>query len=65
MPVILPRDLESSWLDHELQDSAVLSGLLTPYPSAAMEAYEVSTLVNSHFNDGPEVLRSLQQARLI
>ena len=65
MPVILPRELESLWLDHEMQEPAVLGGLLTPYPSAAMDSYEVSALVNSHFNDGPEVLRPLQQARLI
>ncbi len=65
MPVILPRDLEPLWLDHEMQDTAVLGGLLTPYRAAAMEAYEVSTLVNSVVNDGPEVLRPLQQARLI
>ena len=65
MPVILPRDVEPLWLDHELQDTTVLRGLLTPYPAAAMEAYEVSTLVNSAFNDGPEVVAPVRQARLI
>ena len=65
MPVILPRDVEPLWLDHEMQDAAVLGGLLTPYPTAAMDAYEVSTLVNSAVNDGPEVLRPLQQVRLL
>ena len=65
MPVILPRDLEPLWLDHQMQDTAVLGGLLTPYSAAAMDAYEICTLVNSVVNDGPEVLRPLQQARLI
>ena len=48
-----------------MQDTAVLGGLLTPYSAAAMDAYEVCTLVNSVVNDGPEVLRPLRQARLI
>ena len=30
MPVILPRKLESFWLDHDIQDPA-LAGILTPY----------------------------------
>ena len=56
MPVILPRDLESFWLDPHIQDHVALSDVLAPYPSAAMEAYEVSSLVNSPSNNGPEVL---------
>ena len=56
MPVILPRELESLWLDHGIQDPAALGDILTPYPADAMEAYEVSSLVNSPANDGPEVV---------
>ena len=56
MPVILPRELESLWLDHDIQDPATLGDILTPYPTDAMEAYEVSSLVNSPANDGPEVV---------
>ena len=56
MPVILPRDFEELWLDGEMEDSGALAGVLTPYPDDAMEAYEVSSLVNSASNDGPEVL---------
>ena len=56
MPVILPRELESLWLDPDIQDYAALGGLLTPYPTWAMEAYEVSSLVNSPANDGPELV---------
>ncbi len=47
MPVVLPSEIEGLWLD---------AGVLTPYPADAMEAYEVSTLVNSVANDGPEVI---------
>ena len=65
MPVILPRDLEALWLDNEVQDAAALVNLLAPYPSHAMETYEVSTLVNSVFNDGPQLLAPAQQGRLI
>ena len=65
MPVILPRDLEALWLDNEMQDAAALVSLLAPYPSDAMQTYEVSNLVNSAFNDGPELLAPAQQPRLI
>lgn len=56
MPVILPRESEASWLDPEEQDTAILSELLLPYDSDRMEAYEVSTLVNSPRNNFPEVI---------
>ncbi len=65
MPVILPRDLESLWLDDGMQDPAALGSLLVPYDSDQMDLYEVSTLVNSAFNDGPELLEPPQQARLL
>ena len=56
MPVILPRESEASWLDPEEQDTAMLSELLLPYDSDRMEAYDVSTLVNSPRNNFPEVI---------
>ena len=56
MPVILPRESEALWLDPEEQDTAMLSELLLPYDSDRMEAYEVSTLVNSPRNNFPEVI---------
>ena len=55
MPVILPRELESLWLDHDIQDST-LAGILTPHPADEMAVYEVSSMVNSPANDGPEVV---------
>ena len=62
MPVILPRELESLWLDHDIQDYAALAGILTPYSTDEMAAYEVSSLVNSPANDGPEVVVPVGQA---
>ena len=56
MPVILPRESEDLWLDSDEQDSAMLSELLLPYDSNQMEAYEVSTLVNSPRNNSPELI---------
>ena len=56
MPVILPRNMEGFWLDRSIQDTTELRSVLTPYPDDAMEAYEVSTLVNSVANDGPDLI---------
>ena len=65
MPVILSEDVEPLWLDNGIQDGAALVSLLAPYPSEAMTAYEVSTLVNSAANDGPELIMPAQQGRLM
>ena len=51
MPVILPRDLETDWLDPEVSKEHALS-LLEPYPADAMVALQASTLVNSVWNEG-------------
>ena len=52
----MSRDAERLWLDDSVEDPYALSSLLVPYPSELMEAYEVSSLVNSVANDGPEVI---------
>ena len=56
MPVILDPDVESVWLDPDVDDTSVLSDLLVPYPSELMTAYEVSRVVNSAANDVPECI---------
>ena len=56
MPVILPREAESLWLDTGRARPDELRRLLAPYPAADMEAYEVSSLVNSTGNDTPYVI---------
>ena len=56
MPVILPPEHEAAWLNRTNEDATELSGLLAPYPSQWMEAYPISTLVNSPANDTPDVI---------
>ncbi|MDR3540473.1 MAG: SOS response-associated peptidase family protein [Desulfosporosinus sp.] len=60
MPVILSRDSVRVWLDQSIVDSYFLKNLLLPYPADLMIAYEVSTLVNSPRNNGPECLVPVQ-----
>jgi len=58
MPAILglsDADL-ARWLDPALTDSDELLALLQPYPADLMEAYAVSSLVNSWENETPDVL---------
>jgi len=59
MPVILAPQAESLWLDPGVASPRVLSALLGPYPTEAMEAHRVSTLVNSPASDDPACIRSL------
>jgi putative SOS response-associated peptidase YedK len=56
MPVILDRNDETAWLDPENTETAGLKKFLKPCPSEWIEAYEISTLVNSPRNNRPEVL---------
>ena len=56
MPVILPQGAEATWLDREIEDRDALTSLLVPYPDGEMEAYIVSTLVNSAKNNFPECI---------
>lgn len=57
MPVLLDRSDEETWLDPENTNVKELQKLLKPCPSEWLEAYEISTLVNSPRNNGPEVLQ--------
>lgn len=59
MPVILPQKVESRWLDPEFKDTDKLKTLLQPYPSDKMEAYEVSSIVNSPKNDTPSCIEPI------
>ena len=53
MPVILPPQAYSCWLDPAIEDPRQLAPLLVPYPSDQMEAYRVGRLVNSPSHDAP------------
>ncbi|QJX46979.1 SOS response-associated peptidase [Hymenobacter taeanensis] len=56
MPVILPgRDAELAWLD-DTTGPAEHQQLLQPYPADGMQAYAISTLVNSPAHNSPEVM---------
>ncbi len=55
MPVILPPELETDWLDLDVATEHALS-LLEPYPADAILAAAASPLVNSVRNDDPGLL---------
>lgn len=52
MPVILPKDVEETWLNPQTDYETVM-GLLRQYPSEDMTHYPVSQAVNSPKNEGP------------
>lgn len=56
MPAILSPDEEQAWLDRQENRSQQVVRLLRPYPSDEMEAYPVSTLVNSAGSEGPQLI---------
>ena len=56
MPVILDAEAEALWLDPATDDPVRLVSLLRPYPAEEMEAYPVSTVVNSAREDRPEMV---------
>lgn len=59
MPVILRQEDEEQWLDSSVTDARKLTPLLSQYPADAMEAFAVSTLVNSPKNDQPECMQAV------
>jgi putative SOS response-associated peptidase YedK len=61
MPVIYDREMGRAWLEQSVSDPLELSLVLQPLPSERLEAYEVSTLVNSPDNDSPECVRRISQ----
>ena len=56
MPVILPPQAYSLWLDPAEPPLPKLTELLQPYPAAEMTSYPVSTIVNSPDNDLPATI---------
>ncbi|MEI2581228.1 SOS response-associated peptidase [Scytonema sp. PRP1] len=59
MPVILQPQDYSLWLDPQVQTPEPLQQLLHPYPSEAMMAYRVSTVVNSPKHNSPDCIKPL------
>lgn len=56
MPVILPDDAWSRWIDPSPADRGELLGLLEPNDGVDLEIYPVSRLVNDVRQDGPELI---------
>jgi putative SOS response-associated peptidase YedK len=59
MPVILKPEDEKIWLDPALTDTTILNDLLKPLDVDLMEAYEVSSLVNSPKNNSIELIQKI------
>ncbi len=53
---MLLREHEEEWLDSDQSEPERLTALLGPYPAREMEAYPVSSRVNSPSNDSPDLL---------
>lgn len=58
MPVILDQSAEKVWLDRDA-DVQDLQSLLVPYPADLMQAYAVSSQVNSPKNDNASLITKL------
>ncbi len=60
MPVVLPEEAWSDWLDRDNQDRGYLESLLTVFPAEQMAEHAVSTLVNKVANNYPECVDPLE-----
>jgi putative SOS response-associated peptidase YedK len=56
MPVLLPQRLWEDWIDPEEQEVANLRGVLEEVADSGYSITEVSSLVNSVRNNGPELV---------
>jgi putative SOS response-associated peptidase YedK len=63
MPVIVPPDRWSRWLDPSPAEPGELRALLEPSDDWRLEAYPVPPLVNNVRNDGPELIARHQPGR--
>lgn len=59
MPAILRPEDEAAWLSPATKSVTELLGLLTPYPDDQIEAYPVSSAVNSAANDGSHCIEAI------
>ena len=59
--MILPQEAEETWLNPSIEEPQVLASFFQPFPGEAMEAYEVSMLVNSPSNDSLACVTTLPQ----
>ena len=61
MPVILRREDEERWIANDPRHGRSFRDLLGPYPAPDMEAYPVSTRVNSPVSDDPALISPLER----
>jgi putative SOS response-associated peptidase YedK len=59
MPVILKPEDEKDWLNPSINDPAFLQQYLKSFDSEQMEAFEVSTDVNSTKNNSPNLIQQI------
>jgi putative SOS response-associated peptidase YedK len=59
MPVILKPEDEKDWLNPSVNDPAYLQQYLNSFDSEQMEAFEVSTDVNSTKNNSPNLIQQI------
>ncbi|MFE4075958.1 SOS response-associated peptidase [Peribacillus sp. YIM B13477] len=59
MPVILKSEDEKDWLNPSINDTAYLQQYLKSFDSEQMEAFEVSTDVNSTKNNSPNLIQQI------
>jgi len=64
MPAIVPPARYQDWLQKGELDSDRAAALLGPYPADEMEAYPVSTYVNSPKNEGEKCIESMTRETL-
>ncbi|QNG59107.1 SOS response-associated peptidase [Bacillus sp. PAMC26568] len=59
MPVILKREDEAAWLNPAISDTDYLHQFLKPFDEKQMEAFQVSSEVNSPKNNGVHLIREI------
>ena len=64
MPVMLPRELESDWLDLDNTDTGFLREIMIPFDPGLMKCYPVSQAVNSTKNEGKDLITPIVQESL-
>jgi putative SOS response-associated peptidase YedK len=58
MPVILPKNQYQTWLSPDEVKPEMIQPLMIPYPANEMQAYPVSTFVNSPKNNSPQCIQA-------
>ncbi len=59
MPAMLLPEHEDEWLNPDQSEPERLTALLRPYPAGEMEAYVVSSKINSSANDTPDLMEPI------